>query len=94
MDGFESLELLDAVIGDTDLAHFALLLEFDESLPTFFDVFIGLGPVHLIEVDAVDAQSFEAGIAFFDDAVALEHFVDGLGVTHDSTAFGGHDWAA
>ena len=80
MDRFESLELFDAVIGDADLANLALLLECDECLPTFFDVFIGFGPVHLIEIDAIDTKSLEARVALIDDAVAFKNLVNRLRV--------------
>ena len=93
MDGLQSLELFDAVIGNTNFADLALAFEFDECPPAFFDIFVRLRPVHLIKVDTVDAKSLEARVALSDDTFAFEHFVDRFRIAHYAAAFGSHDRA-
>ncbi len=56
-----------AEVGDADPADFAFALEVGHDGPALFDVFVGLGPVDLVEVDGLDLQAAEAGFALAAD---------------------------
>lgn len=91
VNGDESLQLGDGVVRDANFADFSLGLELDESLPAFLDFFIGFGPVELVEVDGVGAESSEAGFTFGDDAAAAKAFADLTISQRDSATLGGDE---
>ena len=66
-DLHDALHLRDAEVGDADPADFSFALEVGHGGPALFDVFVGLGPVDLVEVDGFDLQAAEAGFALAAD---------------------------
>lgn len=76
----QDLEVLDAEVGDTNVAHLAGGRQLLHLLPGLDEVpvrqVLGLvvgvgraGPVHQVQVDVVDAQVFEGGVDAVLDAV-------------------------
>ena len=63
-----AFDLLDGEIRYAEVSNLALIEKPGHFLPGLFDVFVGVGPVHLVEVDDVDAESFQAGMTFVPDA--------------------------
>ncbi len=49
--------LLCREVGDADPAHFPLFFEFIKGFPALFQLRFGVGPVDLVEIDDVDAES-------------------------------------
>ena len=61
---------------DADVADLALLSEFREGRPAFFDFVFRVGPVDLVEVDGVDVQGGAASLGLFFERFGLERAVD------------------
>ena len=74
-----ALELLDAHVGDADLADLALCAGFDERRERILEGNRGVGPVELVEVDRIDAQPSQR---------ALERRADVLGAPVPEPATG------
>ena len=62
-DLLRALHLFNVEIGHADVADLALLFKFRERRPALFDLFFGIGPVDLVEVDGVAAEAAERGCA-------------------------------
>ena len=56
--------------------------------PALLDIFIGLIPVHLIEVDCLDTEALEALVTFFADALGLEPWNPFAATVPSQPAFG------
>jgi hypothetical protein len=56
-------ELLDADVGDADVADLALALQFLQRPDRLLVRDLGIGGVQLVEVDAVDPQAFQRSLA-------------------------------
>ena len=74
--GADALHLRDIEIRHADPAHLALLLAVGQRAPALFDIFLGLGPVDLIEVDDVHFEAAQAGFALAADGIRLQALVD------------------
>ena len=72
MNRFQSLELFDVVIANTDLAYFALLLQVYHRLPGFFDVVVRIRPVHLVEINRFNAQASKTILTLGNDGLAFD----------------------
>ena len=81
-----ALHLRDAEVGDPDPADFSFALQVGHYSPAFFDVFVGLGPVNLVEVDGFDLETAETVFALSADL--LEVVGDLAFVVPDHGAFG------
>src|SRR6185312_8942195 len=63
-------------VADADVAHLAGFPQLFAGGPAFFDVFLGLRPVDLVEIDGVDVEAAKAVLAFFEDGGLFEALVD------------------
>jgi hypothetical protein len=64
----------------------ALALERGHGRPALFDVLVRVGPVDLIEVDGIDLQPSQAGLAFPPDRLGLETVADLSALVPDHAA--------
>jgi hypothetical protein len=69
-------QLSNVEVGDADVANFALLLQLGHGAPALFDIFVGLRPVHLVEIDDIEFETAEAVFSFFQYGIAFETFHD------------------
>ena len=58
----DTAELLDAEVGDADVAREPFAAELDECRPALLDLLVGDRPVDLVQVDGVEAQPLEASL--------------------------------
>ncbi len=58
-----ALHLRDGEVGDADLAHLALALQVGHRRPALFELLVRHRPVDLVQVDGLDAQALQAGLA-------------------------------
>ena len=72
VDLADPLHLPDTVVGHAEISHLALLGQPGHLLPRLLDIGLRVGPVHLVEVDGLDAEPFEAVFTFLSDALPLE----------------------
>ncbi len=62
-----ALHLGDTEVGDADPADLAFALEVGHGRPCLFDLFVGYGPMDLIEIDGVDLKAAQACFRLFTD---------------------------
>jgi len=77
-----------------EIANFAGAHEIVEGAQGLVDSYFRAGPVHLIDVDVVGLQAFEAGFALFDDMAATAAGGVWIVVVHSAMDFGREDDAA
>ncbi len=63
-EGLRLLQVLEGNVRHTDVAHLALSLQICECAHRLRVRHVGIGHMHLIEVDAIDPQSLQALLAF------------------------------
>ncbi len=91
VDWLQPFQLVNVMVGYTNVANFPLSLQVAHGLPRFFDIGIGFRPVHLIQVDGFDVQATQARLAFCNDAFPFDDGRDGTVVLNDAAEFGGDD---
>ena len=74
-------EPVRALVAAADRAHLALLDQAIEGLEGDFDGNVGVGPVRLVEVDVVRAESLQARFDGALDVVAIQRRMAGTGPT-------------
>jgi len=74
-DFLRALHLLDVEIRDAYETDLALLFEFCKGLPAFFNLGLRIGPVDLVEVDGVAAETAERVVEFFFERFGFERAV-------------------
>lgn len=72
----DTLHLLRAEIRYADPAHLAFLFQLRQFAPTLFNVFLGLRPVNLVEVDYIHFEAAQTGFALLANGIRLEHAAD------------------
>src|SRR4029434_3392854 len=90
-DGLGALEWRQVEITHAAEADFSVLDQLADGRPALFDLFIGLGPVHLVEVDDVHAKPAQTGITFGEHAASSQRFPDLAAVAFPHAAALGRD---
>src|SRR5678816_836362 len=72
MNRLDALKLRESEVAHAAVAHLAFADQLRDRTPAFFDVFVRLRPMDLVEVDDVDAEPTQAGFHFVADALAFE----------------------
>ena len=89
-DGLGTRHLRRIEVGNANPADLAFFFQLRHGRPAFFDIFIRLRPVHLIQVDAFDVEPTQACFAFAADGVGLQTLADLAILTPDTFALGEH----
>ena len=71
MNGLRPPELGHAKVRYAAVANFAFLHQIGNGGPAFFNVFVGIGPVDLVEINDVNVQTAQAVFRFAADAGGL-----------------------
>src|SRR5215472_970050 len=87
-DRLRTFHLSGAEIGNTDVAHLAFPLQARHLGPAFFDVFVGLGPVNLVEVDGVDFQAPQTDFTLTADGCSFQRTADPSILVPDTLTLG------
>ena len=75
-DRLRALELRQAEVADAGVAHLAGVDQLADGRPAFLDLLVRLGPVDLVEIDRVDLQAAQAGVALGEHALAPQRLAD------------------
>src|SRR5207253_233346 len=83
-----ALHLTDVEIRDADVADLALFLEPGHCRPAFLDLFVGHRSVDLVQVEGIDLEPPQAGLALAADRIRLEAVADLALLVPDHAALG------
>ncbi|MBA7694937.1 hypothetical protein ES703_103553 [subsurface metagenome] len=72
VDLLHAFDLLDVKIRYAEVSELAFVRQFGHFFPGLLDVFVRLGPMHLIKVNHFYAKSFQACVTFFPDALPFQ----------------------